>query len=130
MLSTMQDGQLSLANLLRHGTSVHSASEVITWTGSEARRESYEELGKHTSGCSQYWVAIPKVAGKNLFPRKLPVKNVHNFGKAFRATAEFHWGSSTDANGKKTPGWKNVEVVNGDTREIPRSKYFRVDWYA
>jgi fatty-acyl-CoA synthase len=49
MLSTMQDGQLSLANPLRHGTSVHSASEVITWTGSEARRESYRELGRNAA---------------------------------------------------------------------------------
>lgn len=49
MLSTMQDGQLSLGRLLRHGTSVHSSSEVITWTGSEARRETYAELGKHAA---------------------------------------------------------------------------------
>ncbi|KZB87349.1 long-chain fatty acid--CoA ligase [Amycolatopsis regifaucium] len=49
MLSTMQDGQLSLARLLRHGATVHSESEVITWTGSEARRETYGELGKHAA---------------------------------------------------------------------------------
>ncbi|MEC3975297.1 long-chain fatty acid--CoA ligase [Amycolatopsis sp. H20-H5] len=49
MLSTMQDGQLSLARLLRHGSTVHSESEVITWTGSEARRETYGELGKHAA---------------------------------------------------------------------------------
>ncbi|GLY69224.1 long-chain fatty acid--CoA ligase [Amycolatopsis taiwanensis] len=49
MLSTMQDGQLSLANLLRHGCHVHGASEAITWTGSEARRESYAELGRHAA---------------------------------------------------------------------------------
>ncbi|WP_033295774.1 long-chain fatty acid--CoA ligase [Amycolatopsis jejuensis] len=49
MLSTMQDGQLSLAKLLRHGTKVHAKSEVATWTGSEARRESYAELGKHAA---------------------------------------------------------------------------------
>ncbi|AGM09762.1 long-chain fatty acid--CoA ligase [Amycolatopsis keratiniphila] len=49
MLSTMQDGQLSLGRLLRHGTTVHSESEVITWTGSEARRETYGELGKHAA---------------------------------------------------------------------------------
>ncbi len=49
MLSTMQDGQLSLARLLRHGTTVHSESEVLTWTGSEARRETYGELGKHAA---------------------------------------------------------------------------------
>nr|ASV46686.1 fatty-acyl-CoA synthase [uncultured bacterium] len=49
MLSTMQDGQLSLAKLLRHGAKVHSESEVITWTGSEARRETYGELGRHAA---------------------------------------------------------------------------------
>ncbi|GAA3582811.1 long-chain fatty acid--CoA ligase [Amycolatopsis ultiminotia] len=49
MLSTMQDGPLSLAKLLRHGTKVHAASEVITWTGSEARRETYADLGKHAA---------------------------------------------------------------------------------
>ncbi|UUV28928.1 long-chain fatty acid--CoA ligase [Amycolatopsis roodepoortensis] len=49
MLSTMQDGQLSLGRLLRHGTKVHSESEVITWTGSEARRETFGELGKHAA---------------------------------------------------------------------------------
>ncbi len=49
MLSTMQDGQLSLGRLLRHGTTVHFESEVITWTGSEARRETYGELGKHAA---------------------------------------------------------------------------------
>jgi fatty-acyl-CoA synthase len=45
----MQDGQLSLARLLRHGATVHSQSEVITWTGSEGRRENYGELGRHTA---------------------------------------------------------------------------------
>src|SRR6187399_836602 len=49
MLSTMQDGQLSLANLLRHGTTVHGAGEAITWTGSDARRESYAELGRNAA---------------------------------------------------------------------------------
>jgi fatty-acyl-CoA synthase len=45
----MQDGKLSLARLLRHGTTVHSESEVITWSGSESRRETYGELGKHAA---------------------------------------------------------------------------------
>jgi fatty-acyl-CoA synthase len=49
MLSTMQDGQLSLARLLRHGATVHSQSEVITWTGSEGRRENYGALGRHSA---------------------------------------------------------------------------------
>jgi fatty-acyl-CoA synthase len=49
MLSTMQDGQLSLAKLLRHGTKVHAASEVITWTGQGSRKETYADLGKHAA---------------------------------------------------------------------------------
>ncbi len=100
----------------------------------------YDALGKHTSGCSRYFVAIPKVAAgptypdNNLFPRKLKVENIHNYGKAFMATAEFHWGSTSDANGTKHPGWKNVEVVKlapgqYETKEIERSRYFRVGWY-
>ncbi|MEU3274751.1 long-chain fatty acid--CoA ligase [Saccharomonospora sp. NPDC006951] len=46
MLSTMQDDQLSIANLLRHGSTLHARSEVVTWTGSGARRESYGEVGR------------------------------------------------------------------------------------
>ncbi|MFI6029636.1 long-chain fatty acid--CoA ligase [Amycolatopsis magusensis] len=49
MLSTMQDGQLSLGKLLRHGSSVHAQSEVRTWTGTESRRETYGELGAHAA---------------------------------------------------------------------------------
>jgi fatty-acyl-CoA synthase len=49
MRSTMQDGQLSLATLLRHGSTIHSASEVSTWNGTEARRESYGEVGAHAA---------------------------------------------------------------------------------
>jgi fatty-acyl-CoA synthase len=45
----MQDGQLSLAKLLRHGTKVHAASEVITWTGQGSRKETYADLGKHAA---------------------------------------------------------------------------------
>ncbi len=100
----------------------------------------YPALAQHASGCSQYWVAIPKVAASakspdaNLFPRKLHVENVHGYGKAFRATAELHWGSTHDLDGNAHPGWKNVEVVKTgkatyETREIPRAQYFRVGWY-
>ena len=49
MLSTMQDGPLSLAQLVRYGTSVHGGSEVVTWTGSSGRRESYADLGRHAA---------------------------------------------------------------------------------
>ncbi|HJP79920.1 MAG TPA: long-chain fatty acid--CoA ligase [Pseudonocardiaceae bacterium] len=45
MLSTMQDGQLSIATLLRYGTTVHGNSSVSTWTGESARELSYADLG-------------------------------------------------------------------------------------
>jgi fatty-acyl-CoA synthase len=46
MLGTMQDGQLSIGNLLRHGSRVHATAEVVTWTGTESRRTTYAEVGK------------------------------------------------------------------------------------
>jgi acyl-CoA synthetase (AMP-forming)/AMP-acid ligase II len=49
MLSTMQDGQLSIANLLRHGTRLHAAAEVVTWTGAGSRRSSYAEVGREAA---------------------------------------------------------------------------------
>ncbi|MFD4194508.1 long-chain fatty acid--CoA ligase [Amycolatopsis thermoflava] len=49
MLSTMQDGQLSLANLLHHGSRVHAASQVTTWTDQGPRRESYADLGRNAA---------------------------------------------------------------------------------
>jgi fatty-acyl-CoA synthase len=49
MLSTMQDGQLSIANLVRHGTRAHAASEVVTWTGDGARRCTFAEVGKQAA---------------------------------------------------------------------------------
>ncbi|PXY30922.1 long-chain fatty acid--CoA ligase [Prauserella muralis] len=49
MLSTMQDDQLSLAHLLRHGSTLHAESEVITWTGSGARRQTYGEVGRRAA---------------------------------------------------------------------------------
>jgi acyl-CoA synthetase (AMP-forming)/AMP-acid ligase II len=49
MLSTMQDGPLSLAKLVRYGTGVHGASSVVTWQGESGRRSSYAELGVQTA---------------------------------------------------------------------------------
>ncbi|MFC7447840.1 long-chain fatty acid--CoA ligase [Rhodococcus daqingensis] len=46
MLSTMQDAPLSIAHLLRHGSTVHGAAEVVTWTESGPRRTSYAEVGR------------------------------------------------------------------------------------
>ncbi|TCP56511.1 fatty-acyl-CoA synthase [Tamaricihabitans halophyticus] len=45
MLSTMQDGQLSLAQLLRHGTTLHADAKVTTWTEEGPRYTSFGELG-------------------------------------------------------------------------------------
>ena len=49
MLSTMQDGQLSIANLLRHGVKVHGQTEVVTWTGDGSRRSTYTEVGQEAA---------------------------------------------------------------------------------
>jgi fatty-acyl-CoA synthase len=49
MLSTMQDGPLSLAQLVRYGTTVHGDSQVVTWTGETGRRSTYAELGVQTA---------------------------------------------------------------------------------
>jgi fatty-acyl-CoA synthase len=49
MLSTMQDGQLSIANLLRHGSRAHARSEVVTWMGEGSRRSTYAEVGQQAA---------------------------------------------------------------------------------
>ncbi|HEY0447787.1 long-chain fatty acid--CoA ligase [Actinophytocola sp.] len=49
MLGTMQDGQLSIANLLRHGSRVHATAEVVTWTGTSSRRSTYAEVGREAA---------------------------------------------------------------------------------
>ncbi|NLV78813.1 MAG: long-chain fatty acid--CoA ligase [Rhodococcus sp.] len=46
MLSTMQEAPLSIAQILRHGSTVHGDAAVVTWTGSGSRRRSYSEVGR------------------------------------------------------------------------------------
>jgi fatty-acyl-CoA synthase len=46
MLSTMQDGELSVARLLRYGSAAHGDSTVRTWTGSGSRGKTYREIGQ------------------------------------------------------------------------------------
>jgi fatty-acyl-CoA synthase len=41
----MQDAPLTVARMLRYGTSVHADSRAATWTGTAARHRSYGELG-------------------------------------------------------------------------------------
>jgi fatty-acyl-CoA synthase len=45
MRSTMQDFQLTIGSLMKHGTTVHADSEVVTATADGTRRASYGELG-------------------------------------------------------------------------------------
>jgi fatty-acyl-CoA synthase len=41
----MMDLPLQISRLLEHGSTVHGASEVVTWTGDGARRITFAELG-------------------------------------------------------------------------------------
>ncbi|MFX4291941.1 long-chain fatty acid--CoA ligase [Streptomyces bohaiensis] len=49
MYSTMQDAPLLVSRLLRHGSTVHSDSQVVTWAGDGARRRSYGETGTRSA---------------------------------------------------------------------------------
>ncbi len=49
MRATMQDAPLSIARLVRHGTVVHGASRVRTWTGEGFRDATYAEVGKRSA---------------------------------------------------------------------------------
>ncbi|MGW0813030.1 hypothetical protein ACWD00_07230 [Streptomyces viridiviolaceus] len=49
MLSTMQDGPLPLAELLRYAASVHADAAVTTRTGSAAHRRTFGELGARSA---------------------------------------------------------------------------------
>jgi fatty-acyl-CoA synthase len=49
MFSTMQDAPLTIGQIVRHGTGIHAAGEVITWTGPSARRETYAQTGRHAA---------------------------------------------------------------------------------
>ena len=49
MLSTMQDSPLTIGALMKHGTSVHADSEVVTATADGSRRISFAELGSRAA---------------------------------------------------------------------------------
>jgi fatty-acyl-CoA synthase len=49
MRSTMQETPLSIATLVRYGTTVHGSSEVVTWTGEGARSATYAEVGRRAA---------------------------------------------------------------------------------
>ena len=45
MKSTMQDAQLTIGSVMKHGTTVHADSEVVTATADGTRSQTYAELG-------------------------------------------------------------------------------------
>ncbi|HET9967801.1 MAG TPA: AMP-binding protein, partial [Streptosporangiaceae bacterium] len=45
--STMQDYQLTIGAIMRHGTRVYPGSECVTWTGSGTRRAAYAEIAQN-----------------------------------------------------------------------------------
>ncbi|QEV22390.1 long-chain fatty acid--CoA ligase [Streptomyces alboniger] len=50
MLSTMQDVPLTVTRILRHGSTVHGTSQVVTWTGEGApQRRSFREIGERAA---------------------------------------------------------------------------------
>ncbi|HEY6423792.1 MAG TPA: long-chain fatty acid--CoA ligase [Pseudonocardiaceae bacterium] len=49
MDSTMMDVPLTVGMIMRHGTTVHSDGDVVTWTGDGARRASYAEVGRRAA---------------------------------------------------------------------------------
>src|SRR5256885_11604603 len=47
--STMQDAQLTIGSVLRHGTTVHADSEVVTATTDGTRSRTYDEVGRRAA---------------------------------------------------------------------------------
>jgi fatty-acyl-CoA synthase len=45
----MMDFPLTVGMIMRHGTTVHGDSEVLTWTGEGTRRASYAQLGRRAA---------------------------------------------------------------------------------
>jgi fatty-acyl-CoA synthase len=48
MLSTMQDRQLTITEIFKHGKKVYGESEVVTFMGDESRRASFTEVAART----------------------------------------------------------------------------------
>src|SRR5687768_14696555 len=49
MRSTMQDFPLTIGSLMKHGTTVHADSEVVTATADGTRSQTYAELGRRAA---------------------------------------------------------------------------------
>ena len=53
MRSTMQDAPLTIGSLMKHGTTVHADSEVVTATADGTRSQTYGELGRRAATSGQ-----------------------------------------------------------------------------
>ena len=49
MRSTMMDVPLTIASIMRYGTSIFGDREVVTWTGDGTRRRTYAEAGRRAA---------------------------------------------------------------------------------
>ena len=47
--STMQDYQLTIGAIMRHGARVYPGSECVTWTGAGPRRAGYAEVAQNAA---------------------------------------------------------------------------------
>jgi fatty-acyl-CoA synthase len=47
--STMQDYQLTIGAIMRHGARVYPGSECVTWTGTGTRRASYAQVARNAA---------------------------------------------------------------------------------
>ena len=47
--STMQDYQLTIGAIMRHGARVYPGSECVTWTGAGTRRASYAQVAQNAA---------------------------------------------------------------------------------
>ena len=47
--STMQDYQLTIGSIMRHGARVYPGSECVTWTGAGTRRASYAQVARNAA---------------------------------------------------------------------------------
>src|SRR5919202_1759408 len=124
MLGTMQDGQLSIANLLRHGSRVHANAEVVTWTGTESRRTTYAGVAKEAARLAH---AL----------RGLGVTSDQRVGTFMWNNAEDHVilvdGTLVPLLAKVLPTFdtvKHVVVVNGDAATLQAPEGVTVHSYA
>ena len=91
MRSTMQDFPLTIGGLMKHGTTVHADSEVVTATADGTRSQTYAELGQARGAAGQRPALARhrrRPAGRHLpveqrrAPRGLPRRPVDGRGPA------------------------------------------------